>query len=78
MITPSAPKRALGHGVVARLPIGVKLPLAAGLLVLLVSAVMAYASYSAFRSTLIATAIDREQQKNHFHDAINSFAVKSG
>ncbi|MEO5825550.1 MAG: ATP-binding protein [Gemmatimonadales bacterium] len=49
-------------GSIARIPIGLKLPLVAGMLVLAVALIMGFAALVAVRQTLLATAADRERQ----------------
>lgn len=56
MATPHPP------GPIARIPIGLKLPLVAGMLVLAVALIMGFAALVAVRQTLLATAAGRQQQ----------------
>ncbi|MBA2292145.1 MAG: HAMP domain-containing protein [Gemmatimonadales bacterium] len=47
---------------VARIPIGLKLPLVAGMLVLAVALIMGFAAIVAVRQTLLSTSVGRQQQ----------------
>ncbi len=50
------------QGPIARIPIGLKLPLVAGMLVLAVALIMGVASLVAVRQTLLTTSVARQQQ----------------
>lgn len=50
------------RGSIARIPIGLKLPLVAGMLVLAVALIMGFAAIVAVRQTLLSTSVGRQQQ----------------
>ena len=59
------------------MPIGLKLPLAAALLVVAVGSVMAYASYTSFERALLDTARERQKQVSTLFNSLFAAAANT-